>query len=92
MGIIRTAARLIPYATVFLLGYYAGTIESGKHDRVFCEKPRVQEEYAPDETLEARLDSLLEDERLFTLREEDKLLEEGEVMVYAREARQDAYP
>lgn len=92
MGIIRTAARLIPYATVFLLGYYAGTIESGKHDRVFCEKPRVQEEYAPGGTLEARLNSLLEDEQLFTLRDENMLREEEGVMVYAREARQDAYP
>ena len=39
MGLIKRATRLVPYATVFLLGYYLGTIDSGKHDHVFCTKP-----------------------------------------------------
>jgi len=40
MGLIKRVIRLVPYATVFLLGYYLGTIDSGKHDHVFCTKPQ----------------------------------------------------
>ena len=89
MGLIKTTARLIPYATVFLIGYYAGTLDSGKHEQVFCEKPHVHEEYYQDETLEARLenDPFLT-EHVFTYHAGDDQTMSG-VMVYEREARSD---